>query len=151
MKKDIYYRADMSFSPVGFVVYFHKYIVIHESKMFCWCIPEMYSHCLSKAKSTQPKNKTLLSHFKSMHKVKIKRIHKQQSRFAFNSKELAYSNLILRKKYQLKKLKQTLSDVDAFLAGVGNCDYSSLDHKDGREEIVIPNTSEYVNKNYWFD
>ncbi|UOL47401.1 hypothetical protein vBVpPvVp04M_00007 [Vibrio phage vB_Vp_PvVp04_M] len=149
MKKEIYYRADMSFSPAGFVVYFHKYIVLHESEAFAWCIPEIYSHRLIKAKNSLPKNKTMLSHFKSLYKVKIKRIHKKQSRFAFSSKEAAYDNLILRKRYQLKKLKQTLSDVDAFLNGIADHEYSNLKRENG--EIVVPNTSNYVNKNYWFD
>ena len=139
MKNSKFYRAKLIADHGGLRVQIDEYISFYESDCYAWCSEE-FSHKRAVRRLSQ--EGALIRDVKNA--MNVKRINKQGSRFASNTKELAIKNLVFRKKLQVSHLKRELEFANAFL----NSDIESLD---SHNAFLIKETRELVDKYYVFD
>lgn len=146
MKDNIYYRAKLSLDEDGLTVVFETYKPVHVTQCYAFCVREWdYSHVVSISNV----NKTsILAEAKT--RKTFKRINKENSRFAFTTKEAALENLRYRKKKQIQHMKREIEFAKAFLEKAGSLEDLPADKYNG-ECHAIPNTEDLVREYYLFD
>lgn len=113
MSETTYFRAGLYPDDEGLTVSFSEYVSIHETPSYSFCVAR---GDLSRVKAYSGFNKTTaIQAAKQIKAVKLTRIHKGCSRFAFKTKEEALKNLKFRKARQIKHLNRELEFAKAFL------------------------------------
>ena len=110
MKK--FYRAKLVQEVPGMFVRYDEYISIHESSCMHFCVSSFYVDKPLSLKDAKDRG------------YKVRRIHKDISRFAFDTKEKALDNLRYRKRRQIMHLKRELAFAEFFL----NAELSDKEH-----------------------
>lgn len=130
----------------GLCVHTEVYLSVHETPCFHFCIPEWQKHYISTH---------LLSEGVSAHEqlkeidVKLKRVAKINGRFAFDTKQKAYDQLLFMKKRQLIHLNRDIELLGAFISFNKESGYDDLQSEQGQS--FVPETSELVHEHYAFD
>lgn len=132
-----YYEAFLNITGVGITVGFTTYECIHETPTYAYCVPSWNSG-YSSLKAARAAG------------VKIFRAHKTCSRKLFDSKEGAFNQLKLRKRYHEKHMRRSLEIISAFNNAAENLKFSDLDHR-SLNTSVVPGTDEVVNRHYTFE
>lgn len=152
MSDDIYYRAALSYDEEGLVVIFETYKPVHVTQCYAFCVREWdYSHVVSISNL----NKTsLLAEAKT--RKTFKRIHKENSRFAFATKEAALKNLRYRKKKQIQHMLRDIEFAKAFLEKAGSLNDLPSDKYEGVSATgdtfhAIPATEKLVHEYYVYE
>ena len=131
----------------GLELYTCKFIALHETECYWYCLSELEMILVGKGRRLDGETKYECA---KRRKIKLKRIHKTASRFAFDTEEKAYRHLVLLKKRQVGHLKRSLNFVTRFLA---------FDEKHGLDSELfkasgaktIPDTRELVHEHLVFD
>lgn len=110
-KLKIYYRASLIAEEEGLTVLFEKWKPFRESECYAWCCDE-YSH--KTAVDICSSSNSPIKDVKAS--IRVKRIDKNNSRFAQETHQLALDGLRYRKKCQIKHLERELEFAKAFLA-----------------------------------
>lgn len=113
-----------------------KYVSIHETPCFHYCIPEFMSSLMSQESLD---NETDLKKAKRLN-LNVKRISKDSSRFAFDTKEKAFEHLKLLKRKQIEHLQRNLKLMTMFIKKTDNKGLDSLVHM-YYDKYTIPNSS----------
>lgn len=127
----IYYRAHLSFHQNGTQsIVFEEFTVIHESKLNVFCVPS-WEYPLDKVWRAQRVDccETDLQFAKRCH-IKIKRIQKKGSRFAFDNKAEAFSNLKARKVLRAGYIRSELNYLERF-----NREFAGVTWDDAQEKL----------------
>jgi hypothetical protein len=138
-----YYKIRLCEDEVGLILYTDTYVEIKQTEFFSFCVDEYHYRIylsasgIDKIKAAKSKN------------IKIHRIHKDSSRFAFASKQKAYENLLYRKNKQIKHLEREIAILKKFLEVVDSNGVEDFE-RDGKYQ-VLPNTCEIVNQYYRFN
>jgi len=121
-------------------VWFDEWHVIHETKCFVFCVPaRWYSHAgnsffdLKRLEGDGESNIQLAKRFS----VRVKRVHKQNSRFAFASKELAFNRLKFVKHYHLSHLRHQLRCVEQFVKDAHGKSYAEYEQDRLNEALPL--------------
>lgn len=147
MKK--FFRARLQPEQEGLIIRYETWVSIHETPCFCYCVTDWdlkYLNCLRDFKE-QPTLKNA-----KQSKRKIKRIDKNNSRFAFTTREKALDNLRYLKRLQLKHLKRDIEFLECFLdcEQLEDHSYKLAGLNDGLMQKV-PNSDDLVQSHYVFD
>lgn len=134
--RNVYYEAFISLTSIGVTVAFTEFECIHETPTFAYCVPSWCSgyQSLKAAKAAG---------------VKIHRVHKTCSRKIFSTKDAAFDQLKLRKRYHERHLRRNLEVISAFNVAVKNLKFSELDHRSSSCALV-PGTDGVVRHHYNF-
>lgn len=109
--KQTYFKASIVLDEDGTTsVWFDEWHVIRETKCFVICVRPW----VNLTNYNRYEDETPLQQAKRHH-ISIKRIHKQNSRFAFATKELAFERLKFIKHYHVRHLQKQLQNVEQFL------------------------------------
>lgn len=130
----ILYKAYASDSNEGIEVDFGEWRCIHETKRFWFCVSRYYQADWY----TRLPNETELQLFKRV-KVPIKKVHKESSRFAFETKEKAYKHLLFIKRKQIGHLERNLEMLKRFVEKSASLDLADLNCTD-RPCFVVPDS-----------
>ncbi|MCP4477821.1 MAG: hypothetical protein GY818_06995 [Planctomycetaceae bacterium] len=122
MEGKILYKAILDTREIGLYVYFKEYHSIRETKCFYLCVEDWQ---LSLTELQQSKL--------------LKRIHKTNSRFAFDTKEKALKHLRMLKEKQLTHIKRDKQKLERFL--------SNPETKEG----LVKGSRSFVSSNFIFD
>lgn len=133
----IFYKKKLYPSEEGLEVFTNKWISIHETECFHFCVDQS-SYYLMNVRCD--KNETPLQYAKR-NKI-LKRISKENSRFAFDTEGKAIAHLRMLKKKQKRHMERDILFIDKFLK-------SNL-LKVGNGEVV-EDSSELVQQHYQFD
>ena len=140
-----FYKMKLVPTEGGLSVWTNTYFSVHETPCFYFCVSDWQitsvpTHCRgTEAGYEMLKNRC----------VKFKRIAKINSRFAFETKELAYNNLVYLKKLQLGHLNRDIELLGAFISFNEKKGMTDLSNEHG--QLFVPNTSELVLNHYNFD
>lgn len=141
----VFYQLYMSEAEEGIAVIPRKFISVHETEFFNFCVKECEYQWI---KSFANKDEPLIKATKRR-RNKIFRISKGNSRIAFDTEEKAFQNLIYRKKKQIAHLQRNLAIVGKFLSEVKGKKVEDIpDHGLYR---VLPDTEEIVREYFNFD
>jgi len=135
MTDTTFYKKRLVPTESGLEVFTEKWISLHETECFHFCISERNRGFLY-AKSDETPVQI------ARRKKILKRVSKTCSRFAFDSEEKALEHLKFLKRKQAKHMKRDVLFIDKFL--------SSDLVRDGRGEVV-PDSQDLVNEHYVFD
>ena len=139
-----YYKYKLSASEDGVTYYLSTYKSFYETPCYHYCIPE---YSMSASDPFIKDGETILQSIKRRG-VKFKKIHKTQSRIAFDTKEQAYDNCIYLKKLQLEHLKRSIKLINLALSEHDSSGFSGLiDHG---YTLVAESTAEKINEMYTF-
>lgn len=143
------YKKTLHPSECGMSIFTKKYVCIYETPCFYMCVQEwnLFGSRFNQIKScSDEKERSALA--KKLN-IKLKRIHKVNSRFAFVSEKDAFDHLVLLKRKQINHLKRDIELIEAFV-DYANCnDISKIPDKHGF--AAIPDTQEVVMSHYVFD
>lgn len=145
MQNKIFYRFCMSEAEEGIALIPKKFISVHETDYFNFCVNEYeYMHIKSFANKGEPLIKAA-----KRRGNKVFRISKGNSRIAFDSEEKAFQNLVYRKKKQIAHLQRNLDVVKRFLSEVKGKKVEDIpDHGLYR---VLPDTEDFIHEYFRFD
>lgn len=143
MKK--FYKMKLIPTEGGLSISENKYISLHETPCYHYCIPDWNMGML---KVSGEAGLSIYERAK-VRNMKIHKIHKTSSRFAFETKELAYSNLLFLKKLQIIHMERDMKFLREFIKFNDESKYEDLDSNNG--QLFVPNTNDLVNKHYLFD
>lgn len=132
----ILYQAKECETESGYEILFYQWVVERETPCYYFCVDARYKDL----KITQ----------------KIKKIHKTCSRFAFDTKQKALDNLIIKKKHQLwhaVRAKAVIGELLKHIEGKKVDDFKAVENQyyNRIEAIEIPGTKEIVNEWFIFD
>lgn len=130
----VFYRMDLSAHEDGLRIWTKRFMSIHETPCFHFCVSDYDFNFLSSLEEAKSKS------------VKIHRIHKIGSRIAFKDEQSAFENLRYRKRKQIIHLERELSFARSFLAATENITHSELP-----ENWVVPNSQAQCLQFYRFD
>lgn len=106
----ILYKKKLQATESGLEVFTEKYVCIHETKCFYFCVREFrnkFLYVLSRNDETE---------LQAAKRLKcLKKIAKLSSHFAFDTEEKALAHLKFMKKRQMQHMKRELLFIDKFL------------------------------------
>ena len=143
MKK--FYKMKLIPTEGGLSVWANTYVSIHETPCYHYCIPDWNKGLLG---VVGDQKETLYEKAKARN-IKVHKVHKTSSRFAFETKELAYENLLYLKKRQLIHLNRDIELLTKFLNFNEGAGYKDLDNSHG--QLFVPDSDELVKEHYAFD
>lgn len=139
------FRMKLNPTEGGLSVWTETYFSVHETPCYYFCVADwMISSVPALCRGTTAGYEMLKARG-----VKFKRVSKLNSRFAFETKELAYDNLVYLKKLQLGHLNRDIELLGAFMSFNENKGMTDLSSDHG--QLFIPNTNELVNNHFNFD
>jgi len=141
----VFYKMKLTPTEVGLSIWTDKYYSVHETECFHFCIAEWqrgYANVCINEGETQ---------YQSLKRrgIKLKKIAKQSSRFAFETKEQAFENLVYLKKKQLVHLKRDIEFLNCFVSFSKNNGLNNLEQIHG--QLVMAGTKDLVLEHYNFD
>jgi len=138
MSETIFYKKRLEADESGLIVITDRYMSIHETPCFHYCIPE---HLKRWPQISKKKDETELQ-WARRSKI-LKRIHKGSSRIAFPTEDEALQNLKFLKMRQITHLERQIAFNKYFL------DAGELE-KVGRYSVV-PESRDLVHEHLCFD
>lgn len=139
------YKMKLIPAEGGLSVWTNTYIVVRETPCYYFCVTDYQiksipEHCRG--------TKVGLDMLKARN-TKLKRIAKENSRFAFETKELAYDNLLFLKRCQMVHMQRDMEFLREFIKFNKESKFENLDNN--HDQLFVPNTSDLVNEYYCFD
>lgn len=136
-----FYRMKLIPTESGLTIWTDEYYSVHETPCYHFCIAEWLRASYEIANHD----------YKSLKKrgVKLKKIAKLGSRFAFETKEQAFNNLIYLKGRQLMHMKRDMEFLKTFLEFNDTKGFNDLEEKYG--SLVVPGTKPLVLNHFNFD
>lgn len=138
-----FYKMRITPDEDGLVVITDKWLSIHETPCFHYCIRE-HNKGLMKITFNTIKGMPLQTAKKKG--IRVKRISKDCSRFAFDTEEKAFEHLRFLKRKQLGHMKRDIKFLKLFLS-----EATGLDALEKGLYATVPNTKELVHEHYAFD
>lgn len=142
MMKKIFYKKRLIPTECGLEVITDKWVSIHETPCFCFCVSNRSDKYLQALKR---KDETDLTAAKRM--KLLKRINKDNSRFAFDTEEKALEHLRFLKRKQLEHMKRDTAFIECFL----ECETFDQFNRRGGEVVLVPRSKALVNQHFVFD
>ena len=144
-----YYRAKLLADEDGLCVFFERYASVHETESYSYCVPE---GDIPRVKGLS--NFEKISMLKAAKQLKLmKRVHKSGGRFAFANKQDALSNLLFRKRRQIKHMLREIRFAEALIDKVMCVEDLRLDT--GLNTIsdwhIVPETKDLVREYLVFE
>lgn len=133
----IFYKKRLIPDEAGLVVWTNKWVSIHETQCFHYCIPEHY-HSIG----LRPREGETLLQAAKREKI-LKRVSKVGSRFAFDTEEKAMDHLRLLKRKQASHMAREMKFIEHFL----QCERFE---QDGDQQLV-PDSRDLVLEHFRFD
>lgn len=143
MKK--FYKMKLIPTEVGLSIWTNTYYSVHETPCYYFCVTDWQITSIPPHLRGTKAGYDMLKNGQ----VKFKRVAKINSRIAFETKELAYDNLVYLKKMQLIHLNRDIKLIGAFVSF--NKDNGLADLPKCHEQLFVPNTSDLVNEHYSFN
>lgn len=134
----IFFKCKLTPTEYGLEVWTDKFISIHETECFHFCVLEYNYRLLSSMKNS---DETELQY--ARRKKILKRIDKNRSRIAFETLEKALEHLKLLKRSQLEHMKRDSLFIEKFLSA------ETLEMTPDR--LLVPNTRDLVRDYIVFD
>ena len=131
MDETVFYKKRLTTEECGLVVVTDKFISIHETRCFHFCVP---SHRLRTLKHFLQKDETLIQ--RARRTKCLRRVSKQGSRIAFTTEEEALKHLKFLKKRQLSHMKRETRFVSKFLETDDLEEYGPNHRVPDSEELV---------------
>lgn len=127
-------------------LWLHRYCSFHETPCYYYCVEEFSRGMVSDRFIVNGE-----SMVKSLERrgVKVYRIHKTQSRKAFDTKEKAYQNFMFLKRLQLGHVERNISVLKKLIEFDERNSFSDLN--DAGHAMLLPNTKGFVNNIFTFD
>lgn len=141
-----FYQLKLNPTEGGIVLWLNKFYSFHETPCYHYCMQEWQRNLV--APCFVKKSETIVQSLKRRG-IKFSRIHKTQSRKAFDTKEKAYNNFIFLKKRHLSHLKRDIKMINEVLKFDDEKSFGDLE--DYGHSFLIPNTNELVLEEYIFD
>lgn len=148
MSDKIFYKMRLIPEEEGLTLWTEKWVSIQESPCFHYCVQDnrigSFKFFLKKT------DETPLQAAKRV-RIKVKRIDKRVSRFAFDTKEEAFDHLRFLKKKQLNHMKRDSELITEFLSSTENGQALSDMKKRSELRYTVPCTRDLVRRHYIFD
>ena len=141
-----FYKCVLMPCEEGLSIYVKKYISVHETPCFHYCVDEHEHHRVTYLISSNKGNPVSIL---KESRVKTYRVAKSGSRIAFDDEQKAYENLLLLKRKQLGHLQRDIEFINT-LINYGS-DKSFKDIPTLGRFKTIPNSQELVQEHYVFD
>ncbi len=145
MSAKVFYHMKLTPTEGGLSIWTDKYHSVHETECFHFCIAEW--QCGYANVSIQD-GETMYQSLKRRG-VKLKRIAKINSRFAFDTEQKAYDQLVFLKRKQLGHLQRDIEFLKAFMEFNKENGFDNL--KKVHSQVYVPDTKDLVNEHYLFD
>ncbi|NIB43761.1 hypothetical protein HBA55_29435 [Pseudomaricurvus alkylphenolicus] len=139
MDKKYFYRKRLVPGEWGLEIVTEKWVSIHETPCFHFCVRE-YNFAFMKARRLD--GQTSLQTAKQ--KGWVKRIAKENSRFAFDTEEKALEHLRFLKRKQLQHMRREIKFLKFFL---GTEELEEV----GPQSMVVPKSRDLVHQHYVFE
>lgn len=148
MSGKIFYKFAIEAHEEGLAVGMRRFISIHETPCYCYCLAEFQHHLMNCHLSNKKPKETMLQ-FAKRDGRPVKRIAKSGGRFAFQTQEEALERLKYLKRKQVKHMERELAFLNRFLEV--DPALSDLERKSDFY-MLIPGTAELVGQYYsaWF-
>jgi hypothetical protein len=124
-----YYRAMLQYSESGAYVDMTKWSVVYETKCYVYCVPEYVNFSEGSFYDSQRKGLETNYQLAKRMNIRLHKIHKESSRFAFDTEEKAFQRLKFIKHYHLRHLRHQLQLVESFLETASNGTYKEFQSK----------------------
>jgi hypothetical protein len=153
MSKD-YFKITHCYDENGAVLVCDKYIQIHETPCFSFCLYERDYNRLINIKSLHEER--LIDKAKRIGTFRIKRIHKINSRFAFDTKQKAFDNFLYLKELQIGHMERNIAILTPLLSELKGKEFEKLNAYDSTDPIasqwkLVGELSEIINEHYNFN
>lgn len=143
--KKVFFRMKLTPSELGLQIWTDKYFSVHETPCYHFCIAEWQQGYTS---ARLDEGETQYQSLKRRG-IKLKKIAKKNSRFAFETKEEAFENLVYLKKRQLLHLKRDVEFLSAFISFSKGGGLNDLDEI--HNQLIVSGTKDLVLSHYAFD
>jgi hypothetical protein len=130
----------------GLSIYVKKFISIHETPCFHYCVDE---HEQQRATYLISSNKGNPVSILKEKRLKVYRVAKSGSRIAFDDEQKAYENLLLLKRKQLGHLQRDIEFINTLINYGSNKLFEDIPTIGSFK--TVPNTHELVHEHYSFD
>ena len=140
--KNIFYKKRLTPTESGLEVITDKWVSIHETPCFHFCVAEWRAKSLTALKRS---DETELQYARRL--KMLKRIHKSGSRFAFDTEEKALEHLRFLKRKQLGHMERDVTFIKYFL----ECDTLKPADRRGFDSLLVPGSKSLVNQHFVFD
>ncbi len=149
-----YFKITHCYDENGAVLVCDKYVQIHETQCFSFCLYERDYNRLINIKSLNEER--LIDKVKRIGTFKIKRIHKINSRFAFDTKQKAFDKFLYLKELQIGHMERNTAILKALLAALDGKEFEKLNAYDSEDPIasqwkLVSEPSELINEHYCFN
>ncbi len=146
--KTTYYRARHSVCEDGLTIYFKTFIQVHETACFSYCVSGDLKHTINRSGATG----LILVKKLNSEGVKVHKIHKTCSRFAFTCKELALNHFKMLKRKQIVHMKRDVGIYELLLESLGDVEVKDqkIIHHDSNE-FLVGGTGVEIGKYFLFD
>ena len=143
-----FYKAAHFVSEEGSVIYFKEFKQLHETNCYAYCLEDS---SLFIAKKFSQTGKDLISAITNQG-YKVNKIHKDCSRFAFATKQLAFEHFKMLKSRQIIHIERDLRVYKKLLESVGS---KSLDELEGDSfrsgSVIVRETQSVILGSFIFD
>lgn len=143
-----YFKAKLYMDPSGITVLFREFVTVHETPCYAYCIDKDFDGFLLKPIFLGHEIGLPLLRKLKERNVRVHRIHKTSSRFAFATKTAAFNHLVMLKRLQINHMKRELVMLTRFVEDVETLAPCTVNEHD---QIVFPNTKELIRKFYDFN
>tara|TARA_R110002050_G_scaffold53014_1_gene120536 strand:+ start:82 stop:489 length:408 start_codon:yes stop_codon:yes gene_type:complete len=130
----------------GLSIYVKKFISIHETPCFHFCIQEHNKGFVSKPLLKEGEN-----NYQSLkrRKIKMHKISKEGSRIAFDSEQKAYENLLFLKRRQLRHLNRDIEFINTLITYGSDKQFKDIPIVGSFR--TVPDSHELVHEHYVFN
>jgi len=142
-----FYKCKLMPCEEGLSIYVQKYVSVHETPCFHFCIEDHHKGWLAKPLKKY-KGESNIKALKRM-RVKIYRVAKQCSRIAFETEQEAYDQLLFLKRRQINHLKRDIEFLDNFINYGSKRKFKDIPFTGSFR--TVPDTQELVREHYVFD
>lgn len=151
----VFFKMRLIPTEDGLKIWTDTFLAIHETSCYCFAIPE-FARCFFTPALTL-ENETPYQYARRT-KRKIHRISKENSRFAFETKEGAFQHLMFLKRKQLQHMKRDMSFIERFLTDAKGKQFDDfrddkgwIDGAVGIPSKTLPGTKNLVHEHLVFE
>jgi len=142
-----FYKCKLMPCEEGLSIYVEKYISIHETPCFHFCIQEHHKGWLAKPLKKEEGE----SNYKALKRMKVRiyRVAKEFSRIAFDTEQKAYENLLFLKRKQLVHLNRDIEFINTLITYGADKQFTDIPFVGSFR--TVPDSHELVSEHYVFD
>lgn len=142
----VFYKMKLVPSELGLSIWTDTFYSVHETPCYHFCINEWQRGFAAAGLVNEGETA-----FQSLKRrgVTLRRIAKQGSRVAFESREQAFKNLVYLKSRQLMHMKRDLEFLNRFLEFSKDNGLADLEEK--YTQLIVPETEDLVRGRFTFD